>query len=239
MILKHYNGSSDITRISLNYSKKELIDVLTNSYVKFNKNTDYYIIKDNIVYIFKKYISIPSQYDTPYNITSNQCSWISKEFLLNKEKIITALDNDFNKLKDIYIDCMQNGTNKRIKNFSLIQGENIDEINLDVKLFSTSNVNMSIINNFLGTDVFNMIYKQHIDFISFDVFLNNIKNLENNKMIIINRDGQSFVALKYDDYYIIFDSHIREIKFLNYDQFLMYLYENNPNGLFYFIYGIY
>lgn len=242
IILKHYKGCSDYIRMDNNYTEKDLIDKMTKSFVKFNNITEYYIKRDNVVYIFIKNIIVPSQYDTPYNITSNQCSWISKEFLLNKKNIIEILNTNIYKLKDLYIKCMEKGTNERIKNFSLIQGENIDEINLsenNIKLYSTSNVNINIIRDMLGDEILNMIYKPNIDFVSYELFLNNIKNMENNKMLIINRDGQSFTSLKYDDYYIIFDSHIREIKFLNYDQFIMYLCENNPSGYFYFIYGFY
>jgi hypothetical protein len=236
--LKHYNGISTTIRIDSEYSENELIKKMEESYVKFNKKTDYYLKNNNTIFILKKMFNVKSQYDEPYNNIENQCSWISKEFIKCKDEFIDSINNNFKSIKSIYEKCLINGTKERELNFKLIQGENIDEVNInDIEFKSTSNIDINIIQSILGEDIFKLIYKENIPYTKFENFLNEIKNLENNKMVIVNRDGQSFVSLKYKDEYIIFDSHIREIKFLNYNEFIMYLYENNMNGLFYFIYG--
>lgn len=238
--LKHYSNISSVIRIDSDYTEKELVEKMEKSYVKYNKKTDYYIKNNNTIYIYKKIFNVNSQYDEPYNKTVNQCSWISKEFIKYKNEFIECLKNNLFLIKTIYQKCLENGTNERIKNYIFTQGENIDEVGInDINLKTSSNIDINHIKLFLGDDVFNMIYKKNLEYVKFNNFLDEIKYMENEKMIIINRDGQSFVSLKYNDEYIIFDSHIREIKFLDYNEFISYLYENNPDGIFYFIYGIY
>ncbi len=52
--LKHYNGISTTIRIDSEYSENELIKKMEESYVKFNKKTDYYLKNNNTIIILKK-----------------------------------------------------------------------------------------------------------------------------------------------------------------------------------------
>ncbi len=240
------DNTFDDTILDTNY----IISVLEKSYVKFNKLTETYFsingkrenitlndLKSGLVIIIK-ILNVKSQYDNPYNCISNQCSWISKEFVLNKVAIINAIENNnHNLLLQIYNNCMLNGTNNRIQHNSKVEGENIDEINLNVELKTTIYGDMTMLYLF-GQEIINKIYKPSLEINDYNNFLNEIKNMQNNNMMILNRDGQSFCFLKMNDTYIVLDSHIRNIHFYNFNQLVNYILENNPDGFFYIIYGI-
>ena len=79
---------------------EEIEKNLENSYMKYDKTTHSLIIGSaitnqeitetdlrRIVLIIPKNlkkISVKSQYDEPYNRITNQCSWIAKQFIINK-----------------------------------------------------------------------------------------------------------------------------------------------------------
>ena len=84
--------------------KNKLLNILEKDYIKFNPATETILINNKdinendftendirkSVLIVPKFwnIKIKSQYDEPYNTVSNQCSWVSKEFIANKDKTI-------------------------------------------------------------------------------------------------------------------------------------------------------
>jgi hypothetical protein len=260
LIKKLNNNSSCLEKVDLptNTTDDSIIDddyiisILEKSYVKFNKHIETFMtlntykttsitlrdLKSGIVIITKTF-KIQSQYDTPYNDISNQCSWVSKEFVMNKNKIVDAIQNkDNNLLLEIYKNCLQNGTDNRKKFYSKVEGENIDEINLDIDLQTTVYGDMNVLYAMLGQDIINKIYKPNLKLFDYNHFIKQIKNMQNNNMMILNRDGQSFCFLKIDDSYIILDSHIRNIYFYKFDTLINYILENNLDGFFYIIYGI-
>jgi hypothetical protein len=255
------NSTSSIVDLPYvnNFDRIKLINILQNDYIKFNpdketiiingKNIDDTSINDidlrKSVYIFSKKNSttfevndLKSQYDSPYNIITNQCSWVSNEFLNTKDIIYKyIINNDINNIKNIYNICMHLGTNKRKQYGKLIQGENIDELNLDSEIKSTVYGN-SMLLNFIDSDVVKMIVKPNIKKFSYDYFLNEIQSLINNKSIIINRDGETFVFHKVNDKYYVFDSHKRNIYEYDFNKLINYILKNNKDGFFYILWSV-
>jgi hypothetical protein len=209
--------------------------VINSNLNEFTKDTTVYYFDYDIFEII-----IPSQYDEPYNNTSNQCSWFSFEILKFKNEIIDCITNlNIVQLKNIYINALENGTNNR-KNLGILpQGENIDEIksNLNISLKSAIYGDPFILEMF--SDIKNMIVKPHIKLYPYLDFLQEIGNLNENTMVLINRDGQSFVFLKYNNIFFIFDSHKRKIQLVNKQKLIDYILENNPTGFFYILWSIY
>lgn len=242
------DDTSEDTILDTNY----IDSILEKSYVKFNKLTETYFSMNNKhknqhitlkdlrigLVIIPKIFSVKSQYDEPYNNISNQCSWVAKEFVMNKNIIIDAIEkNDNELLLNIYNNCMVVGTNNRIVFNSKVEGENIDEINLNVELNTTIYGNMEML-LYLEQELINKIYKPTLKIYNYNTFLNQIKDMQNHDMMILNRDGQSFCFLKINNMYVILDSHIRNIHFYNYDVLINYILENNLDGFFYIIYGV-
>jgi len=235
----HQESNSDSINVDKDITESELIILMEKSFAKYDKSTEQYTRYLNTVIISQKNIDVKSQYDEPYNNITNQCSWVAKNILANKNAIIDALDSGLNnELSNVYTKCLENGTLDRITNFKFAHGENIDEINYNVKLYTTSNVDLNNLSIVLGKDIINYIVKPNLRYNEFSIFMNEIVQLKNNKMMIINRDGQSFVIMKRNKFYIVFDSHCRKINFYNIEQLKNHLFENNTDGMFYFIYGI-
>ncbi len=241
-------------------NKSKLISILENDYIQYNPNTEAILINGkNIDYnnytgndIKKSILIIPrndyynsnskykvkSQYDEPYNTVSNQCSWISKEFIENKNKLIESIkENNIQKLHEIYNLCMINGTKNRQNFGNLSEGENIDQIGLTNIIESTIYGNPSIL-QMLPKDIVDKIVKPHIKSIYYNVFFEKMKNLSNEQFVLINRDGQTFAFLKINNQFYIFDSHIREIKICNFQELTKYILENNEDGFFYILFSI-
>jgi hypothetical protein len=91
----------------------------------------------------------------------------------------------------------------------------------------------------LPKDVSEKIIKPNIKSVSYNSFVDKINNFTNGQSALINRDGQTFVFIKINNYYYIFDSHIREIKICNIQELNNYILENNNDGFFYSLFSIY
>jgi len=243
------------------FNANQLINLLINDYIKFNpekeilfingKTIDDSSINENdlrtSIYIFPQInitassllANVPSQYDQPFNIVTNQCSWISKEFLKNKDTFYKLIsDNDKEKMHQLYIECMEKGTHERQFYGNLIQGENIDEIGLSNEIKSSVYGN-SLILNMLDPEIVKMIVKPNIQKFNYNYFLSEIKNLDNNRSIIINRDGETFVFFKINNKYHIFDSHKRNIFEYDFNKLIDYILKNTKNGFFYILWSAY
>lgn len=197
------------------------------------------IYSNTAKYLFNTVCKVPSQYDEFFNETSNQCSWISLEFIKNRQKLIDTIKiNDIDELKNIYTKCMIVGSDLRKQNGKLIQGENIDDLINNSQIKSTIYGNSTLL-TILDKSVIDMIVKPKITMLSNSLFISDIKELENEQMIIINRDGQTFVFLKLCEQYYIFDSHIRNIYCYDYEDLINYILENNQDGFFYILWSKY
>lgn len=231
---------------------------LEKSYMKYNKTTQSLIIgstnnqeiykkeiteKDlrHLILIIPKKINVKSQYDEPYNRITNQCSWIAKQFIMNKEKLIKVIDSGSeNNIINLYTQILEDGTRDRKQNFKFPHGENIDEVNLDsiINLKTTIYGDISSL-YMIDESIINLIYKPNIALEDYSSFISEIKNMKQNQMMIINRDGQSFVIMFKNNKYIILDSHQRIINYVTFDNICTYILENNLDGIFYIIYGLY
>jgi hypothetical protein len=221
---------------------KSILKNLENNQITENllKN-GIYIYPNSAYYMVSKYSNkiceVPSQYDEPYNSCSNQCTWISLEFSKNKNNIISAIsNNNIEELKTVYINCLQKGTECRKEFGKILQGENLDEIdeNIKNKLKSAIYGNSSIL-SVLESNVVKMIIKPDVKTFEYSYFLNEIDELKNKEMMILNRDGQTFVFLKFNDKFYIFDSHIRNIFSKNKTELIDYILEDNHDGFFYIL----
>jgi hypothetical protein len=221
--------------------EKEITDSLLNVGLVIYKKSAYKLLST--------YCTVKAQYDEPYNKTSNQCSWVAAEIVKRKDEIIQIIkSNNKEKLIDIYKTCLDNGTNNRIKYGNKIEGENIDDLIINNNLNSTELKttelktiiygNQNILNSFDPT-VLNMIIKSNFKNIPYNQFIEEIKLIPNDKLVIINRDGQTFVFIKINNFYYVLDSHIRNIykfDFLNFIEKI--ILEDNLDGFFYILYGI-
>jgi hypothetical protein len=243
----------------------QFMSFLEKSHLKFERQFEKLLINDNfyseedgskivsINDINKKTIVVPkilgmsslktlSQYDEPYNEVANQCSWFSFEILNNKENIICALNN--NNIADlikIYHKCLSVGTEKRKTFGYLPYGENIDQVenNLNIEMKTTQYGDISMI-NYLDDDIKSIILRPNMPKESYNTFKNNVENLSDNTMVILNRDGKSFVFVKHNNLYWIFDSHKRSImKAKNINEINNYILEGTSNGFFYIIYAFF
>lgn len=237
------------------YDKNKLMSILENNYIGFDPARENIMINSKAIYnsnyteedlrrsilIVPKFmgINIKSQYDEPYNRISNQCSWISKEFVNNKNNIINCIrENNINGLKNIYDECMINGTNNRTNFGLLTEGENIEQIGINNLIESTTYGDPIILQN-LPNEIVSKIVKPNINMINYSLFSDKVKNLNEGSMMLINRDGQTFVFLKLYNSYYVFDSHIREIKICNLEEMYNYILENNKDGFFYILFSVF
>jgi len=174
-----------------------------------------------------------SQYDNPYNYVTNQCSWISLD-------LCNQLNNNKDSIEKIYLNCLESGSKKRekmLKKNNKVEGENIDELNLNINIKKTIYGNKYHLNQLVILGLSNLILKEHIKEYNINELLNDIKNLNNNS-IIINRDGKTFVIHKRNNEYIIFDSHYRYIGFFSFENIFNYIIENNFDGFFIILWAI-
>jgi len=236
---------------------EEIEKNLEKSYMKYDKTTQSLIIGSantnqeitetdlrRIILIIPKIskkISVKSQYDEPYNRITNQCSWIAKQFIINKEELIKAIDSGLeSKIINLYTQILEDGTKDREQNFKFPHGENIDEVNLDSTIILKTTIYGDISSLYMiDESIINLIYKPNIPLEDYSSFLSEIKNMKHNQMMIINRDGQSFVIMFKNNKYIILDSHQRIINYVTFDNICTYILENNSDGIFYIIYELY
>ncbi len=253
-----YEPFPDVNEITI----EELMSILETSYLKYQRNTENIVVNNKIYtaddavkvvsmsdvknsfLILGKIPSLKtmSQYDEPYNKVANQCSWFCFEILNNKNNIVNAISkNDNESLVNIYHTCLDIGTEKRKSFGYLPYGENIDQVqnSLNIRMKTTQYGDSQMI-NFLDDFVKSIILRPSMEKESYLDFKNHVEHLPNNTMVILNRDGKSFVFMKQDESYWIFDSHKRSILRVNgIDEMNDYILEGNPNGFFYIIYGFF
>lgn len=232
VIVKNFIGKSEYISFS---SPNDLVNQIKNHFDYYghilcnNKNIKYLNDKDIMnlstkdnIFIFRILINVKKQYDEPYNGVTNQCSWVSYEFIKNINDLVYNFNN--NNMKDfrvIYEKCLMDGSKARKNNMLYPYGENIDQIgfesNFEVTEFGqrTEIMNDPIISSIITRPNYN--YKK------FDNFCDDIKNMSCSNILIINRDGQSFVVYKNYDNWIVFDSHISTVKEYEYDDIIKYI----------------
>jgi hypothetical protein len=241
----------------------ELILLLEESYLKYEKNAEMIVVKDktysvkdseqivsmediqlNNVMIMRNrpVLTTLSQYDEPYNHVANQCSWFSFEILYHKQQIVNALDKeDFPTLVQLYHECLQIGTTKRNAYGVLPYGENIDQVenSLPIAMKTTQYGDVQMI-EYLDEFVKSIILRPGMKQVPYPEFKQSIELLPNNTMVILNRDGKSFVFMKRDVSYWVFDSHKRSIvELIGIEAMNEYILEGTENGFFFIIYGYY
>lgn len=243
-------------------SVKELKNILSTTYLKYNSNTENIIVNgkmysgpddDTIVsmddirrstLIIKKLpdLTTKCQYDEPYSHVTNQCSWFSFEILNKKNAIIEVLDShNYVSLVELYHECLDIGTSKRKLNGTLPYGENIDQVsnNFNIQM-KTTQYGDSYMLDFLDDFVKSLILRPNLPSTSYTTFMDDISNAPNNTMVILNRDGKSFVFIKHNLAYWVFDSHKRNIYlFVDKGKMFDYIIESSPTGFFYILYGFY
>jgi len=231
-------------------------DILERGYVPFSKTSDYFLVgnkipdKDfiteqdlqkGIVIIPRKNIhqKVPSQYDIPYNKITNQCSWVSKNFVENKDKIYQCVqENNMEKLSEIYLKCLTKGTEERQDKGKLPQGENLDELDTKYHLKNCIYGN-PIILQFLDPSIISMIVKPNTKDTLWKDFIESIHKMKNGTMMILNRDGQTFCFQKISFYeYLILDSHRREFFTVTFKELKSYILQNNDDGYYYILYDL-
>jgi hypothetical protein len=233
-----------------------LVECLKGCYVRFTPLTETVMIghKDYLsfaenecteakmrssVVIVPKPLALTSQYDPPYNTVCNQCSWVSKAFVDRKQEFLSILRGvgDRDAFSRLYNDCMATGTANREAFGKLVEGENIDQIGLETPILSTTYGNDAILES-LPESVKNMIVKPLIPQLPYETFCDAMKNLEDDTMVILNRDGQSFVVAKVQRMYYILDSHQRHLQVNDFHHLLNFIIEYQPDGFFYILWSI-
>lgn len=244
---------------SINY--EEIKKTLENDWIRFDPrreiitckgkkinnvtNITESILNDGLIICLKYMpaeLPVSSQYDDQFNDISNQCTWVSQQFLYKKKEILNCIHEcDWHTLKKLHNECLKTGTHNRKTFGTRVQGENIDEIefdaNINMQLKSTIYGSSDILST-LGKNIVDMIIKPDIKIESYSYFIDEIKNMKDENMMMLNRDGQTFSFLKINDKFVIFDSHITSIKSLCYDDLIRYILEYNDDGFFYIIWFI-
>jgi hypothetical protein len=158
---------------------------------------------------------------------------------LNQDYNTNARESKFKEYKwkpptknsvDLFVVFEKNKETGKVQNVY----DNSDDENIKNKLKSAIYGNSSIL-SVLESNVVKMIIKPDVKTFEYSYFLNEIDELKNKEMIILNRDGQTFVFLKFNDKFYIFDSHIRNIFSKNKTELIDYILEDNHDGFFYIL----
>ena len=156
---------------------------------------------------------VPCQTDPEYaKISSNQCSWCAAEFATNAKKLIRLFAEDKNAFKDLYKQCLSQGSIKRQLNNGTQYGENIDNSGL-LGNYQMTNFKFKtiILNNdpsfveVLPNDLKEEFYSR------IHVKEDNIDDITGNIYVMVSRHGQSFTVIPIGDRYLILDSHIHTL----------------------------
>lgn len=261
--IKHILGiRSSYIKLNNNITGKDLTNELKNNYIKYDPVKEFITIyntneiiynNDNIISLEKlknglmihiknisdkymNYLTVKSQYDFPYNEYTNQCTWITSQFIKNKNEIVEAIKNDDKKLLSVIYDkCLENGTNDRKKYGTKPEGENLDLLSTDYEIKKTIYGDIKSLNIF-GDDLMKFVIKENLQSIDINIFFEKINQLDNDHIIAINRDGQSFAIVRVNDLYYVLDSHKRNIFKYDFDKIYDYIIEGNPSGFFYIIF---
>lgn len=264
IVIKHILGlKSSYIDLNNDIYGADLLNQLKNNYIKYDENKEFVtilhtneiiynndemisldklkngilILTKNMMQNYMVYHKVKSQYDEPYNRKSNQCTWVTSQFLENKRDIIDAIqNNDHNALSVVYDRCLENGTTNRERYGTRTEGENIDMLPNFRNIKKTIYGDVSVL-SILGADVASLVVKNNIPYVNVDVFFNTIRQLNNNQIIAINRDGQTFGIVRVDDLYYVLDSHKRSIFRYDFDKVYDYVIEGNQNGFFYILFS--
>ncbi len=178
-------------------------------------------------------VSVRCQYDSPYNITENQCTWFSMLCAKERKALLATLRKDVLQFKELYEDILQRATSLRNEYGTLPQGENLDEINHEEfsTLIAESSLkccqfgDMSIL-LYLPPEVRDMVLKrsEKITQSSFDQFETDIENLSFGGYVSVNADGKTLVAVcSGEKEVLLLDSHVRWSGIMSKSKFVDYV----------------
>lgn len=156
-------------------------------------------------------ISVVSQYHPKFsNIAENQCTWFSFEILDNIDVIKQNFKNS--KFSSMYATILENASLKRQKYGKLVQGENIDDFSSYISTLKSCEINNDDNKGkqlIASLNLNDLVFKNNSIKCEFAEFTEDINSMKY-KAIVINRYGQTFIAVNFDKYnnlYILCDSH--------------------------------
>lgn len=163
---------------------------------------------------------VPSQADEPYTSeASNQCSWCAAEFVMKgKNFILKAQSHDNEAFKQLYAECMAEGTRKRKEFGTVTYGENVDN---EVLLSKYPNMHIIIkftMKNFGHTDEFLELVPKELK----DEFYTRghqlvdptvlMQQLTLGRFALVSRHGLSIAIIPLrNQQFLVLDSHCREV----------------------------
>lgn len=184
-------------------------------------------------------INVPCQTDNEYKIASNQCSWCAALFGLKWRELANNFYVNKENFLEIYLNCLNEGSELRQKYGTHLYGENIDSSNLKEKL----NLKDHIVGEFtylqkgeessqkenlidiLPDDLKNEFYTRSY------MQINNFSLLKSYKYCLISRHGQSFTVIPIGDMFLILDSHVHTVGLMSYDNLVKYIkYQTSDNN---------
>lgn len=182
-----------------------------------------------------EFITVPSQYDENYKEEENYCTWFTMEMGKNAT-IIKELWNT-NKIQYIkkYSEVMFRAIKLRKMNKKFIHGENIDEMPESNKLKINSYMIGSIELFQQIPELKKLVIKQNVNNTEKEYLEEQLKKSEDGTVFIVNRYGQSFVAIKNIDVYILCDSHTRTCGTITSEK--LYRYISDGKGTNYIIWS--